>query len=97
MSRRRYLVAYDIRDSKRLRAVHSTMSAFGYALQYSVFICDLDGIEKIRMREALGKVIHHTHDSVVLVDLGDPNTRGIECFEFLAQVPLLPRSGARIV
>ncbi len=97
MSRRRYIVAYDIRDPKRLRKVHSTMKAFGYALQYSVFICDLDRSEKLRLREALDKVIHHTADSVVLVDLGDPHVRGVECFEFMAQVPLLPRSGARIV
>ncbi len=97
MARRRYLVAYDIREPKRLRAVHSTMRAFGYPLQYSVFICDLDATEKIRLREALGKVVHHRMDSVALVDLGDAEARGAECIEFIGPAPALPRSGARIV
>ena len=47
MSRRRYVVAYDIREPKRLRQVHSAMKAFGYPLQYSVFVCDLDGMERV--------------------------------------------------
>lgn len=90
-------MAYDIRDPKRLRAVHTTMKSFGYALQYSVFICDLDGSEKIHLREALGEVIHHVQDSIVVVDLGDVKVRGVECFEFMGTVPPLPRYGARVL
>ena len=48
MSRRRFLVAYDIREAKRLRTVHTAMKAFGNPLQYSVFVCDLDPSEKVR-------------------------------------------------
>ncbi|ESQ15936.1 MAG: CRISPR-associated endonuclease Cas2 [Thiohalocapsa sp. PB-PSB1] len=36
--RRPYLLAYDIADPKRLRAVHRTLREFGIALQYSVFL-----------------------------------------------------------
>lgn len=97
MARRRYLVAYDIREPKRLRDVHKTMKSFGYALQYSVFICDLDGSEKIHLRQALGEVIHHVLDSVILVDLGDAKVRGVECFEFMGTVHGLPRQGPRIL
>lgn len=97
MARRRYLVAYDIREPKRLRAVHATMKSFGYALQYSVFICDLDRSEKIHLRQALGGVIHHVQDSIVVVDLGDAKMRGTECFEFMGTVLPLPRQGPRIV
>ena len=64
MSRRRYVVAYDIREPRRLRKVHSTMKAFGYALQYSVFVCDLDDMEKIRMREAVERVMHLREEQV---------------------------------
>ncbi len=52
--RKRYLVAYDIRHQKRLRQVHKTMKAYGWAMQYSVFICDLDFIELVEMRTDLG-------------------------------------------
>lgn len=97
MARRRYLVAYDIRDPKRLREVHSGMKRFGYPLQYSVFICDLDAIEKVELREVIGRRMNQHLDSVVLVDLGDPNSRGIECFEFMGVAPALPRSGPTII
>lgn len=97
MTRRRYLVAYDIREPKRLREVHSTVKSFGYPLQYSVFICDLDAMEKTALREEVGSRINHREDSVILVDLGDPANRGIECFEFMGVGPPLPRVGPTIV
>jgi CRISPR-associated protein Cas2 len=96
-SRRRYLVAYDIREPRRLRQVHSAMKGFGYPLQYSVFICDLDPSEKIQLREAVGDLINQHEDSVAIVDLGDPDRRGIECFEFMGVVSPLPKMGAQIV
>ncbi len=97
MARRRYVVAYDIREPKRLRRVHKAMKGFGYALQYSVFVCDLDGQEKIKLRLVIGDIIDHDMDSVALVDLGESQARGIECFEFMGLPPVLPRQGARIV
>ncbi|MHB8219488.1 MAG: CRISPR-associated endonuclease Cas2 [Acidimicrobiales bacterium] len=69
--RRRYLVAYDIRQPKRLRAVHRLLKANGYPVQYSVFVCDLTKSEKIAFRWEVGEVVDHGIDSVVLVDLGE--------------------------
>ncbi|WP_366526311.1 CRISPR-associated endonuclease Cas2 [Mycobacterium sp.] len=83
MKRVRYLVAYDIRDDRRLREVHTIAKKFGYALQYSVFICDLDEREKYGMRLELAHAVNHSVDSVVFVNLGEPNSRGAECFEFI--------------
>lgn len=97
MSRRRYVVAYDIRDDGRLRRVHKTMKAFGYPLQYSVFVCDLDVGEKLSLRIQVGEVMNMHLDSVVLMDLGDPETRGKECFEFLGPSRALPEQGPQIV
>ena len=37
-----HLVAYDIRDSKRLRYVAKTCEDFGMRVEYSVFECDLN-------------------------------------------------------
>jgi hypothetical protein len=38
-----------------------------------------------------------TEDSLTLIDLGDPASRGIECFEFLGIAAPLPKGGPRIV
>lgn len=97
MARQRYLVAYDIRDQLRLRQVHATMKGYGFALQYSVFICDLDFVEKIGLRMDLGGIIHSGLDSVAIVNLGAPARRGESCFEFMGVHPTLPATGPTIV
>ena len=95
--RRRYLVAYDVRDAKRLRRVHTAVQAFGWAMQYSVFICDLDPLELVELRLELRDHLDHGADTVAIVDLGLPEERGRRCFEFLGVAPALPRSGPLIL
>lgn len=96
--RRRYLVAYDIRDDGRLRRVHGVAKAFGSPLQYSVFVCDLSRQERLAMELELRDVMLLTTDSVVFVDLGEPDGRGHDCFRFLGYRPYrLPRGGPTIV
>jgi len=73
------------------------MKGFGYALQYSVFLCDLDNVERYTMKQALGDIINHALDSVAIIDLGDAGTRGASCFEFLGPHAELPVGGPRIV
>lgn len=95
MPRRRYLVAYDIRDERRLRAIAKCMEGYGQRVQYSVFICDLSDREKIVMRGDVTSLMRTTEDSVMIVDLGleDDSSR----FLFLGQRERLPSSGAVIV
>ena len=95
--RKRYLVAYDIREDKRLRRVHKTMKGYGWALQYSVFVCDLDAMELLAMRTDLGEIIHHALDSIAIVDLGSPDGRGSDCFQFMGMADRLPTSGSVII
>lgn len=97
MARRRYLVAYDIREPARLRAVHKTMKAYGQPLQYSVFVSDLDGIERVAMIGALQDEMNLNVDSVVIIDLGLPTTTGTSSFQFIGARLPLPRSGPTIV
>lgn len=97
MARKRYVVAYDIRDPVRLRRVHETVKGYGFGLQYSVFICDLDEIEKLGLRTDLGEILSFAADSVVLVDVGEPTGRGTSSFEFMGRHPRLPTTGATIV
>lgn len=97
MARRRYLVAYDIRDPHRLRKIHTAMKGFGDPLQYSVFLCDLDPSERVVMRSELRRIMNEREDSVAIVDLGEPRGRGIDSFEFLGVTMPLPETGPRIV
>ncbi len=70
MSRRWYVVCYDVRDPKRLRKTHQTLLGYGDSLQYSVFLCDLSEAERVLMEEAIRRVVALPEDSVVVIDLG---------------------------
>jgi CRISPR-associated protein Cas2 len=69
--RRRYLVAYDVADPKRLRQTYRAMHGFGDAIQYSVFVCDLSQTEKQQMVERLTQLLNLKHDRVLIADLGE--------------------------
>lgn len=68
--RRSYLVAYDVRDPKRLRKVHKVMKAYGEAWQYSVFWCTLKAIDRVRMEGDLKEVANLRQDQVLILDMG---------------------------
>lgn len=70
MARRRYLIAYDIADPVRLRRVIKHMEGYGERLQYSVFLCDLSGVERARWEQEIRAIINLGEDSVVSLDLG---------------------------
>jgi len=95
VARRRYLVAYDIRDDRRLRKVASCMEGYGERLQYSVFVCDLSEQELVEMQVELEIRMKPSEDSVLVVDLGrtDDATR----FRFLGRHDPLPDGGPVVV
>jgi CRISPR-associated protein Cas2 len=94
MARRRYLVAYDIRDDKRLRQVASCMEGFGERIQYSVFVCDLSDREFVEMRVDVESRMKSSEDSVMVVDLGRADDSR---FLFLGQHEPLPGDEAIII
>jgi CRISPR-associated protein Cas2 len=94
VARRRYLVAYDIRDDRRLRAVASCMEGFGDRIQYSVFICDLSTRELAAMSMELEGRMRPSEDSVMVIDLGGLDARR---FRFIGMHDPLPDPGATIV
>jgi len=83
--RRNYIVAYDIRDPKRLRKVHKTCKGFGVHLQYSVFECDLTPAEKVQFEDRLKEIMHLEHDQVLFIDLGPSAARGERTVTALGQ------------
>jgi len=97
--RHRYLVAYDVTDPRRLKRVYKKMCGYGDWLQYSVFRCDLSDVELTLMKEAIGAIINHAEDRLMLVDIGPLEGRATGAFEFLgasARAPA-PAEGAVIV
>ena len=95
MARRRYLVAYDIRDDRRLRNVATCMEGYGERIQYSVFICDLSDEEAILLRGDVEVRMKLSEDSVMIIDLGragDSNR-----FLFIGHHEKLPTSSAVII
>lgn len=95
--RRLYVVTYDICDPKRLRRVFKTMKGFGDHLQFSVFQCDLPAVDLVRMREALGEIINHNEDQVLIIDLGLTEGRPIKSIESLGRGFTLVERRAHVV
>ncbi len=85
--RHRYLVAYDVSDDRRLRRTFKTMRGFGDPLQYSVFQCNLSDVEKMKLVEAVSRVIKHDEDRVLIVDVGPVAGRAHVAFEYLGVRP----------
>jgi CRISPR-associated protein Cas2 len=71
-----YLVCYDIANDKRLRRTFQTCRNFGDHLQYSVFECDLNPSEKLKLESDLNSIIKHDEDQVLFVALGPAEGRG---------------------
>jgi CRISPR-associated protein Cas2 len=95
VARRRYLVAYDIRDDKRLRQVAICMEGYGERIQYSVFVCDLSDHEFVDMRSDIEDRMKPSEDSVMVIDLGRPED--VSRFLFLGRREALPTDDAIII
>jgi CRISPR-associated protein Cas2 len=94
MARRRFLIAYDICEPKRLRQVCRTMEEYGERLQYSVFVCDLSRSELVHTRAQVERQMNLGEDSVVIVDLGDVDSAR---FTFVGRRRPLPTNEPRIL
>ncbi|HWP94780.1 MAG TPA: CRISPR-associated endonuclease Cas2 [Gammaproteobacteria bacterium] len=65
-----YIVAYDIGDPKRWRAVFRLMNGYGEWIQLSVFQCRLSRQRHAELVATLDQIIHHKEDHVIFVDVG---------------------------
>lgn len=65
-----YIIAYDIADQKRWRAIFKLMHGYGEWLQLSVFQCRLSRLRHAELVATLDEIIHHKEDHVILMDLG---------------------------
>lgn len=96
MARRRYLVMYDIRNEGRLRRVFDVVSSFGDRLQYSVYVCDLNPSELIKLRWKLNDEYNPLEDSIAILDMGELSRQGDGNFTFMGVRPDLPDDGVAV-
>lgn len=74
--RNSFLVCYDISDDKRRNKTFQILRGFGDHLQYSVFECQLNSSDLVRLRALLAAIIDHREDQVLFVNLGPAEGRG---------------------
>lgn len=65
-----YVVAYDIADDRRRDKVYRAMLGFGDWAQYSVFFCELNDRELVRLRRRIRELIDEKQDQVIVVEIG---------------------------
>lgn len=97
--RNKYIVAYDIRDDKRLRKVFIKMRGFGDPLQYSVFLCELSAKEKAVMVSELEEIINHKDDSIMVINLGiaKHEHEPVDRIELMGRMPSVPERKALVI
>ena len=96
MIRTRYIVCYDISDSKRLREVCQVCESFGSRLQYSVFECFLDGLQLQKMKTSLQEIINHAEDQVLFISLGLESSQRPVKIEYLGQ-PYITKTRVTVI
>lgn len=92
-----YIVSYDISDPKRLRRVYETLRGWGDHIQLSVFRCELNPTELVRLRSALSDVIHHGQDQILFIDLGPEDGRARDAIASLGRPYTHPQRVAIVV
>ncbi len=85
MSRKQYLISYDISDPKRLRHVARIMEGFGYRVQLSVFQCPLDDLRLEQLKAEIIPVINSDEDQVLIVCLGPDSEQTYRRFDSLGK------------
>ncbi|MBI1247526.1 CRISPR-associated endonuclease Cas2 [bacterium] len=73
-----YLIAYDIRDAKRLRKVAGKLESYGERVQYSLFRCRLDRPQLEKLRWELSEIVASV-DSLLVMPV---------CAQCAAKVPI---------
>lgn len=71
-----YLVCYDIANDKRLKKVFKLCKDYGNHIQYSIFECDLNLRERVRLEAEMKNLIKQNEDQVLFISLGPSEGRG---------------------
>ena len=61
-----YLLAYDVRDDKRLRRTAKHLEGYGVRIQYSLFRCRLSERQLERLRWELARIMTEEDDLLII-------------------------------
>ena len=95
--RNRYVVCYDISDPERCRKVHGLMQGYGDRAQYSVFLCELNGMELTYLKRDLTELLNLNEDRALIVDTGPAENDAAERMVAIGTQPLRDREPAIII
>lgn len=96
-SQRRYLIAYDVCDDRRRSRVATILQSYGSRLQYSLFQVDISPARLERLAAQLEKEISSKEDSVLICDMGSPDSRASQGIVRLgSSIDVLP-NGAIVI
>lgn len=76
----RYVVCYDIPETKRRTKLRKNLLRFGNPKQFSVFECDLSPRELERMKKAIREIIKAEKDNVRIYPLCEKCLNAVEFF-----------------
>jgi CRISPR-associated protein Cas2 len=76
----RYVVCYDIPETKRRTRLRKNLLSFGNPKQYSVFECDLSPRQFERMKKTIKAIIDKEEDNVRIYPLCEKCLNGVEFF-----------------
>ena len=68
--RRFFLASYDIPDDRRRTRVFKLLRGWGERVQYSVFCCQLNPRERLKLMDELKARMHQDEDQTFFVDAG---------------------------
>lgn len=85
------IVAYDIRNARRLRKVAKTCRDFGNRVEFSVFECDLDEKKFSELWDILVDIIDPDEDSILVYNICGSCVKGIKSMGIVSrpEKPLL--------
>jgi len=89
-----YIIAYDIREPKRLHKVFKTMKDFGQHRQYSIFECRISGISLLKLKNKLEQIIDKENDQVLIIKLC---VRCLDQIETIGIPRIVPQDGFTII
>ena len=69
MERTRYLIAYDIADSKRLARVHKQVEAYAIGGQKSFYECWMTKHELLKFKQNLTELMEASEDRIYIFQL----------------------------
>jgi CRISPR-associated protein Cas2 len=68
--KKRYLISYDISKDKIRNKVRTTLTKFGYRIQYSCYLCEVTKREKIEITNKIVDLIFKK-DTVIWIPISD--------------------------